>query len=101
MKVPKITLPEGYGKVLTPITKMPKITLEKGSWGDYTAYIDGVEVPREPGSIKLDRADLLEQVLAKLGIEVETKWHYYVTREVDGKQRGVRVDDSSTNMKGA
>ena len=78
---------------------MSKITLEKGSWGDYTAYIDGVEVPREPGSIKLDRADLLEQVLAKMGIEVETKWHYYVTREVDGKQRGVRIDDSSTNMK--
>ena len=78
---------------------MSKITLEKGSWGDYTAYIDGVEVPREPGSIKLDRADLLEQVLAKMGIEVETKWHYYVTREIDGKQRGVRVDDSSTNMK--
>lgn len=78
---------------------MSKITLEKGSWGDYTAYIDGVEVEREKGSVKLDRADLLEQVLAKMGIEVETKWHYYVTREVDGKQRGVRVDDSSTNMK--
>ena len=78
---------------------MSKITLEKGSWGDYTAYVDGVEVPREAGSIKLDRADLLEQVLAKMGIEVETKWHYYVTREVDGKQRGVRIDDSSTNMK--
>ena len=78
---------------------MSKITLEKGSWGDYTAYIDGVEIEREPGSIKLDRADLLEAVLAKMGIEVETKWHYYVTREVDGKQRGVRVDDSSTNMK--
>ena len=78
---------------------MSKITLEKGSWGDYTAYFDGVEVPRETGSIKLDRADLLEAVLAKMGIEVETKWHYYVTREVGGKQRGVRVDDSSTNMK--
>ena len=78
---------------------MSKITLEKGSWGDYTAYVDGVEVPREKGSIKLDRADLLEAVLATMGIEVETKWHYYVTREVDGKQRGVRVDDSSTNMK--
>lgn len=78
---------------------MSKITLEKGSWGDYTAYIDGVEVPREPGSIKLDRADLLEAVLAKMGIEVETKWHYYITEEVDGKLRGKRVDDSSTNIK--
>lgn len=77
---------------------MSKITLEKGSWGDYTAYIDGVEVPRESGSIKLDRADLLEAVLAKMGIEVETRWHYYVTREVDGKQRGVRVNGSSSNM---
>lgn len=78
---------------------MSKITLEKGSWGDYTAYIDGVEVPREKGSIKLDRADLLEAVLAKLGIEVETRWHYYITEEIDGKLRGKRVDDSSTNMK--
>ena len=42
---------------------MPKITLEKGSWGDYTAYVDGVEVPREKGSIKLDRADSLEAVV--------------------------------------
>lgn len=75
---------------------MSKITLEKGSWGDYTAYIDGVEF-KTPG-VKLDRADLLEQVLAKIGVEVETKWHYYVTREVDGKERGVRVDSSSTNI---
>ena len=29
---------------------MPKITLEKGSWGDYTAYIDGVEVPHDEGT---------------------------------------------------
>jgi len=76
-----------------------KITLEKGSWGDYTAYIDGVEVEREPGSVKLDRADLLEAVLAKMGIEVETRFHYYVTREVDGKERGVRVDRVESNMK--
>lgn len=76
---------------------MSKITLEKGSWGDYTAYIDGVEF--ETTGVKLDRADLLEQVLAKIGVEVETKWHYYVTREVDGKERGVRVDGSSTNIK--
>jgi hypothetical protein len=79
---------------------MTTITLEKGSWGDYTAFIDGVEVDREPGSVKLDRAALLEQVLAQLGIEVETKWHYYVTREVDGQERGVRVESSSSNMKG-
>jgi hypothetical protein len=78
---------------------MSKITLEKGSWGDYTAYIDGVEVPREPGSIKLDRAELIEAVLAKMGIEVETKWHYYSTQEVDGKERGVRVDRVESNMK--
>ena len=78
---------------------MSKITLKKGAWGDYTAYIDGVEVERAKDSVKLDRADLLEEVLAKLGIEVETKWHYYVTREVDGRERGVRVDGSSTNMK--
>jgi len=76
---------------------MSKITLEKGSWGDYDAYIDGVKV--EHKGVKLDRAELLEQVLAKMGIEVETKWHYYVTREVDGKERGVRVDGSSTNIK--
>ena len=76
---------------------MSKITLEKGPWGDYDAYIDGVQV--EMGGVKLDRADVLELVLAKMGIEVETKWHYYVTREVDGKERGVRVDGSSTNMK--
>ena len=76
---------------------MSKITLEKGSWGDYDAYIDGVKV--EMTGVKLDRADVLELVLAKMGIEVETKWHYYVTREVDGKERGVRVDGSSTNMK--
>jgi len=76
-----------------------KITLEKGSWGDYTAYIDSVEVERESGSIKLDRADLLEAVLAQMGIEVETKYHYYVTREVDGKERGVRVDRVESNMK--
>jgi hypothetical protein len=75
---------------------MSKITLEKGSWGDYTAYIDGVEF--KTTGVKLDRADLLEQVLAKIGVEVETKWHYYVTREVDGKERGVRVDSSSTNI---
>jgi len=75
---------------------MSKITLEKGSWGDYTAYIDGVEF--KTTGVKLDRADLLEQVLAKIGVEVETKWHYYVTREVDGKERGVRVDGSSTNI---
>lgn len=79
---------------------MSKITLVKGSWGDYTAYIDGVEVEREPGSIKLDRADLLEVVLAKMGIEVETKYHYYVTREVDGKERGVRVDRVESNLRG-
>ena len=78
---------------------MSKITLEKGSWGDYEAYIDGVKFERPKDSVILDRANLLEEVLAKLGIEVETKWHYYVTREVDGKQRGVRVDGSSTNMK--
>lgn len=76
---------------------MSKITLEKGSWGDYTAYIDGVEF--ETTGVKLDRADLLEQVLAKIGVEVETKWHYYVTREVDGKERGVRVDRSESNIK--
>jgi hypothetical protein len=78
---------------------MSKITLEKGSWGDYTAYIDGVEFKRPKDSVKLDRAELLEEVLAKLGIEVETRWHYYITEEVDGKLRGKRVDDSSTNMK--
>lgn len=76
---------------------MSKITLEKGSWGDYTAYIDGVEF--KTTGVKLDRADLLEQVLAKIGVEVETRFHYYVTRTVDGKERGVRVDRSETNMK--
>lgn len=76
---------------------MSKITLEKGSWGDWTAYIDGVEF--NTAGVKLDRADLLEQVLAQISVEVETKWHYYVTREVDGRERGVRVDSSSTNMK--
>lgn len=76
---------------------MSKITLERGSWGDYDAYIDGVKV--ENKGVKLDRAALLEQVLAQMGIEVECKWHYYVTREVDGKERVVRVDGSSTNMK--
>lgn len=76
---------------------MPKITLEKGPWGDYTAYIDGVEV--EMTGVKLDRAELLELVLAKMGIEVETKWHYYIAEEVDGKTRGVRHEGSSTNMK--
>ena len=92
----ELKLPEGYGKVLTPVIAS-KITLEKGPWGDYDAYIDGVKV--ENKGVKLDRADLLEEVLAKMGIEVETKWHYYVTREVDGKERGVRVDGISTNMK--
>ena len=76
---------------------MSKITLEKGSWGDYDAYIDGVKV--EIAGVKLDRAELLEQVLAKMGIEVETKWHYYIAKEVDGKLRGVRHEGSSTNMK--
>ena len=76
---------------------MSKITLEKGSWGDYDAYIDGVKV--EMGGVKLDRAELLEQVLAKMGIEVETKYHWYTTVEVDGKLRGKRVDGISTNMK--
>ena len=75
---------------------MSKITLERGSWGDYTAYIDGVEF--ETTGVKLDRAALLEMVLAKMGIEVECKWHYYVTREVDGRERGVRVDGSYSNM---
>lgn len=78
---------------------MSKITLEKGPWGDYTAYIDGVPFHTYGKGVKLDRAELLEDVLAKMGIEVETKWHYYVTREVDGKERGVRVDGSSSNMK--
>ena len=78
---------------------MAKITLEKGSLGGYTAYIDGVEVKGAKYSMSLDRADLLEEVLAVMGIEVETKWHYYVTRRVDGVERGVRVDGSSTNMK--
>lgn len=77
---------------------MSKITLEKGSWGDWTAYIDGEEAKVSNG-VLLDRGELLERVLAKMGIEVECKWHYYVTREVDGKERGVRVDGSSTNMK--
>ena len=76
---------------------MSKITLEKGSWGDYDAYIDGVKV--EMGGVKLDRADVLELVLAKMGIEVETKWHYYIAQEVDGKTRGVRHEGSSTNIK--
>jgi len=76
---------------------MSKITLEKGSWGDWTAYVDGVEF--KTAGVKLDRADLIEQVLAQMGVEVETKWHYYVTREVDGKERGVRVDGSYSNMK--
>lgn len=76
---------------------MSKITLEKGPWGDYDAYIDGVKV--ENKGVKLDRAELLEQVLAKMGIEVETKWHWYTTVEVDGKLRGKRVDGISTNMK--
>lgn len=75
---------------------MSKITLEQGSWGDYDAYIDGVKV--EMTGVKLDRANVLELVLAQMGIEVECKWHYYVTREVDGKRRGVRVDGSSTNI---
>ena len=79
---------------------MTKIVIEKGSWGDYTAFVDGVPFHTYGKGVKLDRADLLEDVLAKLGIEVETRWHYYVTREVEGKQRGVRVDASSTNMKG-
>ncbi len=78
---------------------MSKITLEKGSWGDYTAYIDGVEFKRPGMGVKLDRAELLEEVLAKLGIEVETCWHYYITKEVDGKERGVRIDRSESNLK--
>jgi len=77
---------------------MSKITLEKGSWGDWTAYIDGEEVKVSNG-VLLDRAELLERVLAKMGIEVECKWHYYIAEEVDGKQRGVRYEGSSTNMK--
>lgn len=76
---------------------MSKITLEKGSWGDYTAYIDGVEF--KTLGVKLDRADLLEQVLAQIGVEVETKWHYYITKEVDGQERGVRVDRYESNIK--
>ena len=77
---------------------MSKITLEKGSWGDYDAYIDGVKV--EMGGVKLDRAELLEQVLAKMGIEVECKWHYYIAEtDENGKERGVRYEGSSTNMK--
>jgi ribosomal protein L12E/L44/L45/RPP1/RPP2 len=76
---------------------MSKITLEKGPWGDYDAYIDGVKV--ENKGVKLDRAELLEQVLAKIGIEVETKWHYYTTKEVEGKLRGHRVEGVSSNMK--
>ena len=75
---------------------MPKITMEKGSWGDWTAYVDGVEVKTQ--GIKLDRAELLELVLAQIGLEVETKWHYYVTREIGGKEQGVRIDRSETNM---
>ena len=76
---------------------MSKITLEKGPWCDYDAYIDGVKV--ENKGVKLDRAELLEQVLAKMGIEVETKYHWYTTEEVDGKLRGKRVEGVSTNMK--
>ena len=75
---------------------MPKITLEKGSWGDWTAYIDGTEVKTQ--GIKLDRCELLELALAQIGLEVETKWHYYITQETDGKEHGVRVDRSETNM---
>lgn len=78
---------------------MFKITLEKGSWGDYTAYIDGVKFERTKDSVILDRTQLIEEVLAKMGIEVETKFHYYVTREVEGKERGVRVDKITTNIK--
>ena len=78
---------------------MSKITLEKGSWGDYTAYIDGVKFERPKDSVKLDSASLIEEVLAHMGIEVETKFHYYVTEEVDGKLQGVRVDRVTSNMK--
>ena len=77
---------------------MSKITLEKGSWGDYTAYIDGVPFHTYGAGVKLDRAQLLEDVLAKMGIEVETKWHWYSTVEVDGKLRGKRMEGSSSNM---
>lgn len=78
---------------------MSKITLERGPWGDYTAYIDGVPFHTYGNGVKLDRAELLEDVLAKMGIEVETKWHYYSTQEVDGRERSVRIDRCETNMK--
>ena len=78
---------------------MSKITLEKGSWGDWTAYIDGEEAKVSNG-VLLDRAELLERVLAKMGIEVECKWHWYSTEtDADGKEHGVRREGSSTNMK--
>lgn len=73
-----------------------KIVLEKGSWGDYSAFVDGEEF--KTGGVLLDRAVLLERVLASMGIEVVTKWHYYLTEVVDGKERGVRVDLSESNM---
>ena len=78
---------------------MAKITLERGSWGDYTAYIDGVKFERPKDSVILDSSKLIEEVLAKMGIEVETKYHYWITEEVDGRQRGVRVDCVESNMK--
>ena len=78
---------------------MSKITLEKGSWGDWTAYIDGEEAKVSNG-VLLDRAELLERVLAKMGIEVECMWHYYITEtDENGKEHGVRYEGSSTNMK--
>ena len=78
---------------------MSKITLEKGSWGDWIAYIDGEEAKVIDG-VLLDRAELLERVLAKMGIEVECKYFWYTTETgKDGKEHGVRHEASSTNMK--
>lgn len=82
---------------------MSKITFVKGSWGDYTAFIDGVEFKHNGFSkhagVVLDKCELLEQILAQMGIEVETQWHYYLTEEVDGKLQGVRYDRTRSNMK--
>ena len=77
---------------------MSKIVIERGSWGDYEAYIDGERFSTGK-DINLNKTELLLAVLAKLDIEVVEKWHYYVTREVDGKERGVRVDQEQSNIK--
>lgn len=77
-----------------------RIEIEELSWGNFKASVDGKEFPRD---MRLDRFDLLLEVLAENGIEVVQKTHHWTQGivEVDGKPKfqGIKKEYMTTNMR--